>query len=453
MSNLAVILQKMGKKVTGSDTDEEQITDETLNKNKIPLIIGFEADRLPKDTQLVVYSAAHGGLDNPQVQEAKRRNIPIVHQAEFQGMLMDSFKTKIAVTGSHGKTTTTAMLSYCLLKLEAKLGYMVGTSTFNEYSGGDYLGNDFFVIEADEYGVNPPKDKTPKFHYLNPDITLTTNIDFDHPDVYSTPQESTSAYIKFINKGKQNYFCLDDPEVASALEKGLIKGKTYGTNSKADLIVSKILVNEQGSSFNVKYQDQDLGEIKLSVYGEKNVLNAAGVVMVLLTLGFDIEDIREVIIGFKGSKRRFELLFEKNGTYLFDDYAHHPAEIEATLAAARSRFKDKRLILIFQSHTFSRTLTLLQEFAQSLSKADLSYVYPIFPSARENKDDFKVSQQDVEKKAIELGKNNVKAVNSKEEVLTELQKNLKKNDIVFTMGAGDVYKLKSDIIEVIKGLN
>ncbi|MBI2049340.1 UDP-N-acetylmuramate--L-alanine ligase [Candidatus Roizmanbacteria bacterium] len=432
MANLALILKKMGKNVTGSDTDESQIT-----------------DKLPKNVDLVVYSAAHGGINNPQVVEAKKRGVSVVHQAEFQGVLMNQFKTKIAVCGSHGKTTTAAILSYCLLKLGAKLGYMVGTSTFNDYFGGDYLGDDYFVIEADEYGVNPPSDKTPKFLFLNPDIILSTNIDFDHPDVYANEQESAEAYIKFIKKAKTAYVCKDDPETKKALTAGSLSAKTYGQEETSDLVVREIVTNEEGSSFKVSYQRKELGEFKLAVYGEKNVLNAAGITLVLLDLGFDSEKIKEVISGFKGSKRRFELKFEKDGTYLLDDYAHHPKEIEATIQAARSRFAAKRIIIVFQSHTYSRTYTLLDGFAESLSRADLSYVMPIFPSARENPEDFKVSEKDVEKKAKEMGKSNVMAVSTKEEVIQKLKDTLKKGDVVFTMGAGDVYKLADDIINLI----
>ncbi len=450
MANLAIIIKKMGKTVSGSDVDEEFITDEELKKNEIQIIVGFVPEKLPEDIDLVVYSAAHGGIDNPQVQEAKKRGISVVHQAEFQGILMNQFKTKIAVSGSHGKTTTAAMLSYCLLKLGTKLGYMVGTSNFNEYNGGDYLGNDYFIIEADEYGLNPPSDKTPKFNYLNPDIVLTTNIDFDHPDVYDNLQQSTEAYLKFIKKAKTAYLCRDDSEIKRALDRGLINGVTYGVDESSDMIIKNIQVNERGSKFEALYKGNSLGEINLSVFGEKNVLNAAGAIAVLLDLGFELEKVKDVISGFKGSKRRFEQVFEQDGTYLFDDYAHHPEEIKVTIKATRMRFPNKRIIVIFQPHTFSRTKVLLNEFAESLAKADLSLVMPIFASARENSADYRVSELDIQQKAAEIGKDNVQAV-SKEELITRLHEILRKGDIIFTMGAGDVYKLAGDIISLLKG--
>ena len=195
MANLAVILKKLGKDVTGSDVSEEFITDELLKKNKIAWQSGFNPGSLPGNTDLVIYSAAHRGLLNPQIQQAKKRNIPVISQAEFQAKLLDRFKTKIAVCGCHGKTTTSSLLSYALIKLGVNPSYMIGSPSFDGYPGGDYNGSGYFVIEADEYGVDPPRDKTPKFHFLNPNYILCTNIDFDHPDVYKNLDEVKKAYL------------------------------------------------------------------------------------------------------------------------------------------------------------------------------------------------------------------------------------------------------------------
>ncbi len=161
MANLALILKKMGKKVTGCDIEEEFITDELLKKNKIDWQVGF--NKLPDEINLVIYSAAHGGVKNPLVSKAKDRGIKVMSQAEFLGEIMENFKIKIAVCGSHGKTTTASLLAYSLIKLGRKPSYLVGAPNFNNFWGGDYQKSDYFVVEADEYGINPPFDKTPKF--------------------------------------------------------------------------------------------------------------------------------------------------------------------------------------------------------------------------------------------------------------------------------------------------
>lgn len=417
MANLALILKKMGKDVSGSDVEEEFITDKWLKKQKITIFPGFSPFNIPKETQAVVYSAAHGGSENVQVLEAKKRGIRVFHQAEFISGLMEQFKTKVAVAGSHGKTTTASLLAYSLIKLGAKPTYLVGSSDFDGYPAGDFGSYDFFVVEADEYAVDPPKDKTPKFNFLNPDIILCTNIDFDHPDVFANVTEIEKAFSNFFKKGKKIIQC----------EK---------------LNMKDIKTNEKGTSFVLDGH----GQFEISLYGEKNAWNAAGVVTTLVELGFKKEKIRKAIKTFTGPKRRFEQKFVVNNTYLFDDYAHHPKEIEATINAARKKFSKKRVIVIFQSHTFSRTQALLKDFSKALSLADYAFILPIFSSARENPADFSVTHHDIEKSA---GRN-AKAVDSKASLLAELRKILKRGDVIFTMGAGDVYKLDSDIIEIIR---
>ena len=421
MANLALILKKMGKMVSGSDVAEEFITDELLKQNSINVLLGFEPENLPPDVDLIVYSASHGGDENPLVLEAKKRQIRVVSQAELLGELMLGFRHKIAVCGSHGKTTTASLLAYSLIQLKAKPSYLVGSSSFNDLPGGDYNGDNYFVIEADEYGVNPPKDKTPKFNFLNPDIILCTNIDFDHPDVYEDLEQVKKAFAEFFKKGKIVLNCQDNP----------------------DLIVENVRVNEHGTSFELTYRNKPLGQFTISLFGERNASNAAGVVITLMELGFELEQVKSAIKGFTGAKRRFEQKLYEKDIYLFDDYAHHPAEIETTIKTAKERFKNRRIIVIFQPHTYSRTKALLDGFRSSLQMADLVFLAPIFPSARENPKDFSISSADIIKEA---------ACGSKEEILNKLKDNLKAGDVIFTMGAGDIYKLDNGIIELTRRL-
>lgn len=469
MANLALILKKMGKNMTGSDVSEEFITDELLKKNKISYTIGFNPDGLPKNTDIIIYSAAHQGVDNPQVKEGQRRGIKVQSQAEVLGQLSRQFKTTIAVCGCHGKTTTASLLAYSLMKLGVKPSYLVGSSSFDGCDGGNYhatVYGSYFVVEADEYGVNPPHDKTAKFQYLRPKYIICTNIDFDHPDVYKNIEETKQTFLNFFKRTifdtivakmvPRLFLCVDD-ENLMAVAKKLPRGSylTFGFDKKADFRIVDAKIDQFGSSFNlIINQGLNLNNLKglnLKFLGGKNIANAAGVVSLLLYLRYSPEKIKKAIANFTGAKRRFEKNAYINDIYLFDDYAHHPTEISATIDAARQRFPKRKIIIIFQPHTYSRTQALLSDFAKSLSLADLSIVLDVFPSAREKKEDFKVSSLDIEKTAKEYNKNNVVYVRNNK-LWNFLAKNLKKGDVIFTMGAGDIYKLKDDIIRIISNV-
>ncbi|PIV09780.1 hypothetical protein COS31_02830 [Candidatus Roizmanbacteria bacterium CG02_land_8_20_14_3_00_36_15] len=456
MANLAVILKKIGKRVYGTDIEEEFITDKLLKDNKINWQTGFDSEILSKNIDLVVYSAAHGGLDNPQIITAKKRKIKIISQAELLGELMADFQVKIAVAGCHGKTTTSSLLAYVLNRLKAKPSYLVGVPFFTSYQpvvgfadhqGTNYEKGKYFVVEADEYGVNPPKDKTPKFFKLNSDWIICTNIDFDHPDVYKNIEGTKRAFLKFFDE-KKLILCIDNKTILQSLNQ-LKRSNyiTYGFSTKADYQITNWKVNDDGSEFEIfgpRRARLDSSLFKISLFGEQNISNAAAVIVQLIEIGYKTADIKKAIVGFIGAKRRLEKVYEKNGTYLFDDYAHHPTEIKASIKALRARFTDKRIIIIFQPHTYSRTMFLLKEFADSLSLADTAFILPIFSSAREKTTQFKISSQD-----IINGRKNLSYVKSNVQLINQLNKVLRKGDVIVTMGAGNVYKLKEKIIKII----
>ena len=451
MANLAVVLKKMGKNVTGVDLEEEFITDSVLMNNRIAVINDFNAEALPENTDLIIYSAAHGGINNPQVAQAKKTGIKIAHQAEILGELSSMFQNTIAICGCHGKTTTASLLSYALIKLGNKPTYLIGVPSFNEYPGGDYQDKKYFVLEADEYGVSPPVDKTPKFLFLKPNHIIATNIDFDHPDVYADIEQTKKAFLKFFD-AKKLVLCADDPILAQLIKR-LNRNQyvSYGYSLSSDLQIKNPKFSQSTSSFELYYHQKSLGKFTVALFGKKNISNAAAVILMLLNLGFSAWQIRQSIATFTGAKRRFEQIFYGNGIYLFDDYGHHPHEIRAVIEAVRSRFPQQRLILIFQPHTFSRTQALLKDFSQILSSADYSFIMPIFPSAREDQSLFKITSQDIAD--YQKKQHNLIAVANKNELIQRLSATLKRGDIVFTLGAGDVYKLKNDIIGVIKKSN
>ena len=455
MTNLVVLLKKMGKNVSGCDLKEEFITDKLLLDNKINWTVGFNPDKLPEKTDLIVYSAAHGGTNNPLIIKAiKNLEINIVSQAQLLGELMNQFKNKIAVCGCHGKTTTSSLLVYALDKLRQHPSYLVGVPFFTGHQGGDFQEKKYFVVEADEYGVNPPQDLTPKFQLLNPNYIIATNIDFDHPDVYKNIEETKKAFKKFFDNNNLGstaprlLLCADDKNLMDVAKKLAKKSYlTYGFDKHADYQIDDWRTDEEGSSFSV-----NKFIYKISLFGEKNISNAVAVISFLLHLGFSQEKIREAIKDFVGAERRFEKIYFKNNIYLFDDYAHHPAEITATINAAKSRFKNRRIIVIFQPHTYSRTSNLLGEFAESLSLADICLVLPIFASARENAKDFNVSSKDIVDKIKDSLNKDCLYSGSHEQLIDQLNKIVKPGDVIFTIGAGDVYKLKENIKYLISNI-
>lgn len=447
MANIAVMLKQMGKQVSGVDFEEEFITDKTLSENNISYSTDFGDLKLVKDIDVFIYSAAHGGKDNILAQEAVRKGKQIVSQPALIGEIVGRFPKSLAVAGCHGKTTTSSLLAWTLVKLGKDPSYLIGAPPFDGGGGGKMTKSEFFVIEADEYGVHPPKDKTPKLLFFHPNYALCTNIDFDHPDVYENIGMTKKTFMKFFSQSKHLVLCGDDPVIQSLLLSLVNRAPiTYGRGKKNTYHAENITYNEDDTEFSIYKKGELLGKCKIELYGAKNVFNTLGVVALLLENGFGFEEVTKSLLGFKGAKRRMELAWTDKNSYLFDDYGHHPAELEATIQALKSRFPEKKLHVLFQPHTFSRTLALKKDFARVLAAAQAAYIGPIFPSARENTDQFRVSSFDVAKEAKS---EQVKAFETMQGVLDSLAAKFKPGDVVLTIGAGDIYKLKSGIIELI----
>jgi len=454
MANLAIMLKQFGKNVSGWDVENDFPTDEQLEFSQINYLTDKTAV-LPDNIDLVIYSAAHNGLANPLLVQANKRKIKVISQPEVLNLIAKKYHIRAAVCGCHGKTTTASLLAYSLINLGKKPGYLVGTSTFGKYYGGDIgINREYFVVEADEYGIDPPRNKKPKMLMLDPTHIICNNIDFDHPDVYQNISEVKNSFLVFFNivnrlkTVKPNlYFCFDDCNLKQTI-KNLPRSSylTYGFDPQSDLTISEYLTDEAGVEFKLAFRSKEVGFFRTGLYGQKNISNTAGAILFLLQQGFSADEIKKAILGFTGAKRRFERIYSDKGTQLFDDYAHHPEEIKTTIKAARERFPKKKIIVIFQPHTYSRTESLLAGFAESLSLADKSYILPVFSSARENRADFNISSQSI----VDLVKsNNVLTVPTKDSLIKKLSSVLTGNDVIFTMGAGDVYKLKDDIIRII----
>lgn len=457
MVNIAVILKKMGKTVSGIDVQELFPTDEVLIRENIGYF-PMDLPQLPEHVDVIIYSAAHKGADHPLVRQAKKNGITVMHQAEFIGELLGMFDTSLAVAGCHGKTTTSSLLAYALLHLKEEPSYLLGTPTFNEFLGGDFRKHTYFVLEADEYGVNPPEDITSKLTFLQPGYSIILNVDHDHPDVFvdlEAVQKVFTRYARHIGQQDELHprlvLCADDEplmQIAKKLERNTYV--TYGFNEQADYVIRHVGYSNTGSSFAISQKNINIHRFTISLFGEKSVSNAAAVVVQLLILGFAPEEIASAITGFTGAKRRFEQVAKEKETYLFDDYAHHPHEVEAVIGAARKRFPERNLIVIFQPHTYSRTEQFKTEFIYALSHADAAIIAPIFASAREERNEDAVDSFQLQQIAEELKVKNVVAADTFEQVLRLLPTYLTGKDIILTAGAGDIYTLKDDIISVVR---
>ena len=442
MTALAVVAKEQGARVTGSDIEEEFPTSKVLSKFKITPLVGFKKENIVGKPDLVVVTGAHGGMSNPEARAAKSGGLRVLLHGEALPEFMAG-KKEIAVAGCHGKTTSAAMVAHILSGAGLDPSFAVGCGEIKSLATPGHAGKgDYFVVEADEYVTDPGQNPTPRFFYLNPLIAVITNIEYDHPDAYLNIEQVKEAFLTFAKKIPANGLLVagvDNENVRAILAKVGVPILTYGFSPQADYQISRVSFGTGRTWFRLKHKEIDLGQFSLSVPGKHNVANAVAAGIVASFLGISWGKIKELLPTFLGTKRRFEKISEKEGVIFFDDYAHHPTEIKATLEAAKNWFSGKRIICIFQPHTFSRTKALFAEFSKSFDKADEVIVTDIYPSAREKPDptiNSRILVNEIKKhhkNAIYIGK--------VEEVVDFLKKELRSGDIVFTMGAGDIYKI------------
>lgn len=409
MAALAIWAKEAGKIVVGSDVGEEFPTDEELKKAEIDVHEGFDVTHLVAfKPDLVIYTGAHSGRDNPQVLEAMKRAVSSVPHGKALGMAMEG-KRQISVAGSHGKTTTSAMVSTILSQAGLDPSYAVGCGSIRGLGAAGHFGKgDWFIAEADEYVTDPGHDMTPRFLWQKPDELVVTNIDYDHPDVYPDLAAVQQAFVTLQRQSKLTIINADDP-ISSVLAGG-----------------------ENVMTFGIS---EELSELHLQVVGRHNMLNAAAAATACRTIGIAWEDIKRGLERFGGTKRRLEKLGEVRGALIYDDYAHHPKEIDATIAALRVLYPDRRLIVVFQPHMYSRTKALLIDFSHALKKADVALVTDIYASAREIQ-----AEQGFAKRLGGL------YAPTRKDVTEWLTKELKEGDVVVFMGAGDIYQWSRSIL-------
>lgn len=437
MAALAVYLKESGASVTGSDVADEFPTDEELRRKGISILTGFSADHVQGKHVLdaVYYTGAHSGRDNPEVVAAVNNGIQTLPHGKALGEIMKG-KRQIVVSGSHGKTTTSAMIATLLIQANLNPSYAIGCGSISSVLPAGHFGSsDWFVAEGDEYITDPNHDRTPRFMWLEPEILVVTNIDFDHPDAYADLSAVQYAFLELQQKAKVTIVNADDP--ASRV---LLRGSnviTYGYSPVSDYRITHVGVGSERMFFRLEERGVFVGEFAIKVPGKHNVSNAVAALIAAHTAGVSWDDLREGLLAFTGTKRRFEKLGEAKGIMFYDDYAHHPTEIMATLKGARMWYPDRNIIAVFQPHTYSRTKALLSEFARAFSDANTVILTDIYASAREHE----TLGIDGSTLVSETAKYHHHVLYGKG--YTEIQKSLHaivhSGDVVIYMGAGDIY--------------
>lgn len=430
MSALAEILLSKGYKISGSDLTDSNLLKKLADKGAV-IHIGHHS-KYAKDADLVVYTAAVKH-DNPEMQYAIDKNIPILQRAELLGQIMQTYPLAIGIAGSHGKTTATSMLAMSMVKAGLDPTVLVG-GELNDIGGNVRIGkSQCFITEACEY--------VGSFLSFYPNIAVILNIDLDHLDYFRDIDHIYETFLKFAKIVPDDGYVVgfvDDPLVAKLLGEVNCKTICFGYSQEADLYAESIDSNNEACySFNVIYKNQCMGRFDLQVPGKHNINNALASIATIIAVGVHPDKIREALYQYKGTKRRFEYKGSRNGVEVIDDYAHHPAEISATLSIARS-LQYKKLWCVFQPHTYTRTKKLFNEFVAALKDVDSVIVTDIY-SARE-KDTHEIHSKDLSD-AISKNGGNCIYISDFDEIVSHLKTHTQPGDLVLTMGAGDVHEV------------
>jgi UDP-N-acetylmuramate--alanine ligase len=439
MSGIAEVLHENGFVVTGSDTGEGPVIQYLKN-----LGIRVDATHEAKNVEgadLLVYSSAVK-MDNPEIVEAKARRIPVIRRAEMLGELM-RLKYTLAISGTHGKTTTTSMLGSIWEAAGEDPTIIVGGVVKGKGSGAKVGRGRYLIAESDEF------DRS--FLSMMPSSAIITNIDADHLDTYRNIEEIKDAFVAFANKVPfygQVVVCLDEPNVQAVLSRLTKPVITYGFSRQAMYRVENLRFEKGRSHFEVFKNGISLGEFELKVPGRHNVLNATASIALSLEEHIPIEIARKALSEFVGVKRRFELIGEAKNVLIYDDYAHHPTEVAATLQGVREAFPDRRVIVVFQPHLFTRTRDQHEAFGTAFANCDVLLVCDIY-KARELPIPG-ITGNLVAESAIARGHRDARFVGTKENALEILKKESQSNDLVIFMGAGDVWKLEKSFLEALQ---
>lgn len=451
MTSLAQILLDAGKTVHGSDTPEDFVTKQLLQKLQIPIDTTFTSP-LPPETECVIYTAAHKGKFNPQVVAAQQSGLPTFSQAEAVAAFFNA-KKGIAICGVGGKSTTSAMITWILEKTGRQPSFSVGVGKIvgMDRTGAWRTESEYFVAEADEYVTDPTAPSrgeaiTPRFSFMHPFVTVCTNNKYDHPDVYASWEDTLAAYQAFFNQihpeGVQIFKESEQSKIPkSTSTKRFVR---LGENELGDFAIQTSKTTITDGLTHAVLRDNDTQEeysLTLQIPGFYNIENAAFAVLACREIGVPVTESCTALASFQSTQRRFEKIGEKNGVLYFDDYAHHPSELKNVIEALNVWYPGKRTIIAFQSHTFTRTKQLFDEFVDAFKDAKEVVLIDIFASARENFDPNITSDMVVEAVQKKYPQVNIQNVKTIQKLAEYLQAELKPGDICLTVGAGDIYKV------------
>jgi len=437
MSGIAELLLNLGYSVSGSDIRRTEVTDHLSNLGG-KIFLGHRPQNI-EGADVVVFSSAVKD-DNPEIAEARERSIPVIPRAEMLAELM-RLKYGIAVAGAHGKTTTTSMIGSILTRGGLDPTIVIG-GRLNIWGGSNArLGSsDFLVAEADESDGS--------FLALSPSIAVITNIDYEHIDFYQSMDNLRKTFVDFINKipfyGRA-ILCLDDKEVQGLIPNLKKSYLTYGLNPQSDIRASEISKEGLNTSFAVTYKDGLVGRITTCTPGDHNVLNALAAVGVGLELDIDFEYIREGLKDLGGLKRRFEIKDERGGILFLDDYGHHPTEIVATIRTAKECWPDRRLMVVFQPHRYTRTSHLYDSFVVSFNQADFLIITHIYGAGEEPIPG--VDGRSLYQGIRDRGHRAVTFCDSIDDIISLLLNEMRPGDVVLTLGAGDIHLVGTELLK------
>lgn len=453
------ILHSMGKIITGSDTHEKFFTDSILQRLDIKYFEEFSESNIPEGVDLVIYSTAYNENNNVEMRYAKDKGLLMMSYPEMLAYLFNK-KYGIAVSGTHGKTTTSSMLACALKEAGVDPQAVIGSKVI-DWGGSALLGKgEYFIAETDEYQN--------KLDLYEPKAAILTSCDWDHPDCFPSFFEYKEVFRRFVNKIPKAGFLVtwgDSTDTLDVSKNAICEVLTYGFGEDCDFQISnskfKILSadrqvsnktpnsNNQNSepiqSFEIKYNDKSLGGFEIKLAGKHNILNAAAVIAVCHKLQFPIDKVREALKNFRGTARRFEFIGERNGAILIDDYAHHPEEIVATLKAVREIYPEKTVWAVFHPHTYTRTKALLQEFSQSFDSADKVIILDIYGSAREIQGG--VHSQELVDLINKYDRGKADYIPTIDEAVEFLKDKIDSDDVVTALGAGNVWEVADKLKE------
>ena len=440
MSSIAEVLLHRGYRVTGSDLKKSDIT-EHLERLGAQIFEGHDAGQI-EGADVVVHSSAVDVTQNPETREAEQRRIPLISRAVMLGELM-RMKFGIGIAGTHGKTTTTSMTGLVVAEGGFDPTVIVGGKVASFGSNAVAGEGDIIVIEADEY------DRT--FLRLTPSLAVITNIEADHLDIYADLDDIKGAFVQYANQVPffgAAIVCLDDSNVQSIINDIDRRLRTYGTSRQAEIRADRIRPQGLQTRFDVYEGGRMLGEIVLQVPGMHNVYNALAAVAVGLELDVPFDRIAAGLARFTGVQRRFQQIGEAAGVIVIDDYAHHPTEVRATLAAATQGWDDRRIVAVFQPHLYSRTLDCKEEFARAFFDADVLVVTDIYGAREEPVPG--LTGHVVADLASQYGHRQVHYVHELESLPAYLKDIVREGDVVIIMGAGNIWRYSRRFLDVLR---